>query len=119
MNDFHPKSLTEIAERVEAEDGLLSMPMWRVRDAYGAARLGVNVRARMSDALGSVGLEHYPRDLPADQMDEVRLVKRGSPVSKLMRAARKITSEGDQFLREAAAGEANRLLGEIRELLCD
>lgn len=114
------RSLEDIAKRVEQEGDIVTLPMWKVRDAYGAGRLGVNVRAGISDALSNLGLDHYPRrELPADQMANVRLVKRGSPVGKLLRAAREITPDSDRLLRESAAGEAQRLLTRVREIICD
>ena len=114
------ESLGDIAEHIESEGGILTLAMWQVRDAYGAARLGVNVRASISDALTNLGLDHYPRrDLPDSQGSYVRLVKRGSAVGKLIRAAREVDPESDQMLRDAAAGESQALLRRVRELICD
>lgn len=111
-------SMTDIKIKVEAEGGVASFQMGEVRDAHGAGRLGVHVRTNISKSLSGMGLGHYPSDLPDSQYAPVRIYKLGSSIADLIDAVLTPGKEGDERLRETASGEAERLLADIRELVC-
>ena len=51
-------SWTEIKEQVEANGNVRTFTMDVLRNAHGAGKLGVNVRAEISQALAGIGLGH-------------------------------------------------------------
>jgi len=112
-------TLQELREVVERNENILTIPMWKVRDAYGKERLKVHVRKGIHDELDGLGLTHMPYEIPADQNDLLRVIKKGTPVAKLIAAARRVGKpEDDQLIREAVAGDAKTTLQEIREMVC-
>jgi hypothetical protein len=112
-------ALEDIGKEIDENGGVLSTPMWRIRNAYGAERLGVNVCSNISEELELMGIAHIPLRLPADQNALVRVYRKKSATGRLIRAGQKIGEEYDRQLREAAAGEAQSILRQIRELVCD
>jgi hypothetical protein len=125
------RSLADVAASVDANGGIVTLPMWEVREAHGAGRLGVNVCRAISAELDQLGLGYFPATLPANQTSYIRLWKKTSQVGKLMQAAlgRKHRSdrrdegerwqECDSILREAYGKEANVILGKIIALISD
>ena len=111
-------SLQAIKDGVDEAGGVKSFPMWQVRDAYGAGRLGIHVRAGISKALHGLGLGHYPGDLPDSQTQFVRLHRLGTPTADLIEAVLHPGPEGDQRLLAASSGEAEAVLVKVRELVC-
>ena len=111
-------SMGDLKTEVEANDGVKSFAMWRVRDAYGAGRLGIHVRTNISKSLQGMGLGHYPNDLPDSQDAIVRIYKLGSPVADLIDAVLRPGEESDDRLREVAGGNAEEILRQLRELVC-
>ena len=79
-------TMEEIRDKVLAEGDVYTFRMDTVRDAYGAGRLGIHVRAGISKHFQGLGLGHFPRDLPDSQEAHVRLYKLGSPVADLIEA---------------------------------
>jgi hypothetical protein len=113
------QSLTEVKAAVDAQGGVLSMPAWVIRNAYGAERLGAIVRVNISKSLRGIGLGHVPIELP-DRSDElVRVFKLGSPVADLIEAVLEPGTAGDDALLQASGGNAANLLAQIRELVCE
>jgi hypothetical protein len=112
------QSLEEIRQEVEARQGVLSLQMEAVRVAYGAGRLGSQVRENISKALKGCGLGHFPEELPAYQEEWVRLYKLGSPTADLIDAVLQPSSAHDEELRVAVGGEAAAILKQVRELVC-
>ena len=111
-------NLDAIKAAVEDNDGVLTIKMAQLREAYGAGRLGVHVRAGISKALSGIGLAHYPIPLSDSQFDYVRLYKQGSPVADLIGSVLSPSPASDQTLLEATGGEAAALLAQVRELIC-
>jgi hypothetical protein len=93
--------------------------MEEVRDAYGAQRLGSNVRTGIENELASLALGHYPQRLPDSQSALVRLYRLGSPVANLIIAVLNPTEEHDEDLRRAVASSDSAILQKIKELVCD
>ena len=57
-------SLHTIKDQVEKNGNIHTFTMDVLRDAHGASKLGVNVRAEISQNLAGIGLGHIPVDLP-------------------------------------------------------
>lgn len=110
--------MTDIKTLVEESGGVATFKMVDVRDAHGAGRLGVHVRTNITKELKGLGLGHFPSELPDSQYAEVRIYKLGSPVADLIEAVLKPGAAGDVQLREAASSEAQRILAEIRGIVC-
>ena len=112
------QDLEELAEKVKRV-GILSLPMEQVREAHGAGRLGVTVRSNISKSLDGLGIGHYPLELPDSQRDWVRLTHKGSPISDLINAVLDPSETNDGRLRDAVNNEDQRILQQIKELVCD
>ena len=117
-NDDSYPGLVAIAKTVADHDGLITIQMSELRDAHGAGRLGVHVRAGISSALAALGIGHYPEELPGDQIDSVRLFKLGSPIAALIQSVMTLGPEEDEKLRQFAGGDAPKILARVRELVC-
>lgn len=116
--DYEFDDVAAIRAAVERNGDLMAVPMWAVRDAYGADRLGRIVRENIAKELASVGLGSLPRTLPTYQEEEVRLYRLGSRVSDLIESVRRPSEQGDQILRDAAANEPAAQVEQIREIIC-
>ena len=99
--------------------GVLTLPAWIIRDAYGAERLGTQVRANITAKLRGRGIGHTPPEFPDRQWTSVRLYKIGSPAGTVIEAALNPGEDGDQVLRDSAGGEAELILSKVRELVCE
>ena len=112
-------TLEELREVVEQNENILTVPMWKVRNAYGAERLKVHIRSGIHEALEGLGLAHMPREIPDDQHDMLRVIKKGTHVAKLIAAVRRVGDpDDDQVIRDAVGGDAKATLQEIREMVC-
>lgn len=118
MSTIAINSLDELRGAVEGADDVLTVPMVVLRDAHGAGRLGIHVRANISKALRSLGLGHYPDPLPDSQWEQVRVYRLGTPTADLVDAVLNPSDEHDEFIREAIGGEAADTLDRVRELIC-
>ncbi len=112
---FH--SLAELKEAVVANDNVLTVTMQDLRDAYGAARLGVNVRGDITKKLSGHGLGHFPGELPAYQNQLVRLFTLGSPVADVIHAALTPGPDQDELLRSKVGSDDATVLEQIRALV--
>jgi len=115
-------SWNEIKEDVEKNGNVKTVTMEQLRDAQGAAKLGVNVRAEISRSLAGMGLGHVPQELPAYQHEQVRLYKNGTPIGDLINTVltpgqlndtKLCEQSGDQQVEYAA------LVSKIRELVAE
>jgi nitroreductase len=111
-------SLSDLREAVENEGDLIAVPMWVVRDAYGAERLGKIVRQNIATALANEGLGSVPMDVPDRQYEIVRIYRLGTGVAQIIDAVLKPTTEGDVRLRSASSSEALQQINRIREIVC-
>ena len=112
----------EIKENVERNGNLLTVTMEMLREAHGAGRLGVNVRAEISSTLAGMGLGHVPQDLPAYQHELVRLFKYGTSVGELITTVLTPGEQNDSQLREQHSGEGPdyaSIVRQIRELVAE
>lgn len=109
----------ELRKAVEANGGLMVVTMYDLREAHGAAKLGVHVRREISGGLAAVGLGHFPHELPSYQEEKVRVFRRGTPIADLVDAVLSPSDFGDERLREAGGNQATEILKEIRQLVCE
>lgn len=111
--------LDELAAELARNNGVLTVEAWQVRDAYGAERLGAQVRANITSALRGRGIGHYPEEFPDRQWSAVRLYKVDSPAGRLIDAVLHPGTGPDQTIREAGSGQAAQIVSRIRELVCE
>ena len=119
--DFH-----QLRSDVEARGGVMTVQMERIRNDYGAGRLGIHVRSGISKGLHGAGLGHYPdhgadgAPLVGDQWAAVRIYRLGSPIAELIDAVLHPTEAHDEELRKAAGGDDSDaiLIQRVRELVC-
>ncbi len=89
----------EIKAEVEQNGNVLTISMEELRNAAGAAKMGVNVRNGISGTLAGMGLGHIPVELPSYYYEQVRLYKRGTAVGKMIDT---ILEPGEQNDRQLA-----------------
>lgn len=109
----------DMRTQVAANGGLLVTTMEALRDVHGAGKLGIHVRKAIHDALLAQGLGHLPAELPTYQHEEVRLFRLGTPIADTISAVLHPSEAGDQVLRQSAGSEAQSVLKQIRELVCE
>jgi hypothetical protein len=110
----------QVKEQVEKNENVRTFTMEVLRDAHGAGKLGVNVRAEISQTLAGIGLGHVPQDLPSYQHEQVRLFKRGTPVGQLIESVLSPGEQNDKSLagRFGAQGpDYAAIVEKIRELV--
>lgn len=112
----------EIKDAVEKNGNLLTVTMEQLRDAHGAGKLGVHVRAEISSALAGMGLGHIPQELPSYQHEQVRLYKNGTSVGELINTVLTPGQQNDAKLCEQFAGAAidyAAIVQKVRELVAE
>ncbi len=109
----------ELREETIAAGGLLATEMIELKEAQNSGRLGIHVRNAISDKLESLGLGHLPDDLPPNQGDEVRLYQLGTPLAKVIKAVSDPSEDGDDLLRKTANSDAEGILSQIRQIVCE
>lgn len=108
--------IENLKERLEENEGVMTIAMWEVRDACGFERLREHVVASISETLEVAGIGHVPKKLPMDQSASVRIYLRNSITGRFIEAALKPGDRNDDKLRELAAGGAQAKLDSIREI---
>ncbi|HEY9086299.1 MAG TPA: hypothetical protein VIN40_10265 [Candidatus Tyrphobacter sp.] len=111
-------TLEDVSDELERQQGVADLVMSQLRDAYGAGRLGVNVRLNLSNKLAGMGIKHVPVELPDNQNAPVRIYKAGSPVGQLIDAVLTVGDGTDEVVRDAAASDARAVLNKVKELVC-
>lgn len=106
----------DLARVVDENDGVYTVSEWRLREMYGAERLGSQVRAGIKDKIDSLGLR-LQTDLVGHQHALVRVYRRGSPVAEVIEAAGGAGKEEDAVLRRVASAKGAELVKKLRELL--
>lgn len=112
----------EIKNDVEVNGNVFTVTMERLRDANGAGKLGVHVRAEISRTLAGMGLGHVPQELPGYQHEHVRLYKRGTKVGELIEAVLTPGEQNDKKLVELFGDEGPDyavIIQKIRELVVE
>jgi hypothetical protein len=112
-------SYDDLKSLLSENQDVITLEVGKLRDLYGADRLGILVRENISRQLASKGIGHYPPHLPDRQNELVRLYVLGSPVDELIKAVRTVGPTHDTLLRNLVAGNGNRILDRIKELLTE
>jgi hypothetical protein len=92
----------DLQAKVEANQGIFTINMRRLRDIQGADRLGRYVKSMISRELAGRGLNHQPKNLPNRQERLVRIFKKESPVASVITAVLAVKSQNDAVIRRAA-----------------
>src|SRR3954468_21479372 len=99
--DHKFKNLNDLKQQLETTfNGVVTVPMWTIRDAYGAERLGVNVVAHISEELDGRGIGHLPAQLPQNQWAMARVFLKNTPVGRVLKAAGDLDPAQDRTLRK-------------------
>lgn len=109
----------ELNDLVTRQQGVGTVQMEGLRDAFGVKRLGIHVRTQISNRLKGYGLGHFPAELPLYQEDYVRVYKLGSPVAELIQAVLQPSPDHDEKIRRAGGGDAEAILEQVRALVCE
>lgn len=112
----------ELKGKVEEAGNVLTVSMVELRDAIGVSKLGVKVRHDISNQLEGIGIGHIPVELPANQSEQVRLYKRGTPVGDIIGKILVPGAQNDQVLIERLGTEAPDyalIVDKIRELVSE
>ena len=114
------KKFEDLREEIAAEGGIKQVPMWKLRDAAGWDRLGVNVVKDISNKMRRAGLATLPAMdvLPYTQEAQVRVYVVDSRVGQVIDAVLEPTRAGDQLLKEIGMDDAADVLDAVRELVC-
>lgn len=112
----------DIKTDVEKNGNVLTVTMVQLRDAYGAGKLGIHVRDKISSTLAGLGLGHVPVVLPTYQHELVRLYKKGTPVGDLIETVLTPGGQNDARLREKFIGDGidyAAIVQKVRELVAE
>lgn len=109
------KELEKIKLEVEENSGVISVTMLRLRNAYGAGKLGKHVLASIENNLASLGLGHTP--LAEYQHHSVLVYQLGSDIGKVVKAIAEPSEDNARILRSLIDTNAAKKLDKIRELL--
>lgn len=110
-------TMEDIRAEVLKNGDLLSLPMQVLRDSKGYRKLGVNVIEDLSRSLAGFGIGHYPKVLPNDQYQIVRLFRLGSPAADLIDAVLTPSEDKDAVIRAALDSDAQEIVRQIRALV--
>lgn len=111
-----------IKSDVEENGNVFTTTMETLRDANGAGKLGIHIRAEISSALAGMGLGHVPRELPTYQHEQVRLYKRGTQVGELIETVLNPGQQNDEALAGRFSDETHdyaAIVQMIRELVAE
>lgn len=112
------KSLSELQGAVKTAGGVLTVQVSAVRNAFGAQRLGAQVRASISANLKVLGLSHTPQEIPDRQTKAIRIYEEGSLVGRVIEAAMQPGPQEDEVLLMAAEdGALENLMSIVRTRL--
>jgi len=107
-----------IKTAVESNGNIHTVTMETLRNAHGAAKLGVHVRTEITSHLAGMGIGHVPKTLPTYQHEPVRLYKRGTAVGDLIETVLAPGEQNDKKLVEQL-GESDVKYAEIIEQIRD
>lgn len=110
----------EIKREVERKGNVATVTMECLRGAYGAGKLGSQVREQISKTLAGMGLGHVPETLPANQHEQVRLYKQGTAVGEIIRTVLTPGEQHDKVLTRYVGNDTpnyEELIEKIRDLV--
>jgi hypothetical protein len=105
-------NIDDLQRELRSKNGLMTVKMAVLRDAFGAGKLGIHVVHAISRELARRHIGHYPAPLPCKQATLVRLYEQDKPFAKIIEALNATGREGaDDVLRRAFVADpkdANR-----------
>lgn len=120
MKTDNIKDYNDVAEKVDDNDGVISIGMDVLKRVHGVDRLGRIVRENISENLNGRGLGHYPKEgLPSSQYDDVRIYRRNSQIGKLIEAVTEPGESEDELIRGMVDSGTEQTIERIQELVCD
>ena len=108
--------IKELKDRVESNDGCLTLSGGELRSACGFQRLRPGVRARIPDMLVREGLGVYPL-VPDDQREMVRVYQLGTDVARIIDTVANPSIDGDEKLQEWARQSGGEIIEQIKALV--
>jgi hypothetical protein len=90
---------------LDAHEGVVTVPLRDLKEAYEVGRLGSQVRREMEESLLAAGVGVYPSPLPDTESAFVRLYRRGTKVALLIQNVGRINASGDIFFRNFEKGD--------------
>jgi len=115
-------SWDDINSKVESNGNVITVTMEELREAAGAAKLGIHVRTEISSKLAGLGIGHVPKELPTYQHEQVRLYKRGTQIGMLIETVLSPGEINDRKLLEQFSGQSpdySSIIDKIRELVAE
>jgi hypothetical protein len=112
----------DIKTAVESSGNVQTVTMEQLRDATGAAKLGVHVRDAITSTLAGLGLGNVPVVLPTYKHELARLYKKGTPVGNLIETALTPGGRNDAKLSEQFADggvDYAAIVRKVRELVAE
>lgn len=115
-----PRPMAKLRLEIEAKGGIAIVPMWKLRDAAGWDRLGVNVVKDIAGKMKRGGLATLPAMdvLPYSQDATVRVYVVEGRLGEVIAAVLEPSTKGDALLREIGGDDAADVLMAVRELVC-
>lgn len=110
-------SLRPFDSKVQEAGGVKTFSVQEIRDAFGAGRLGKNVRDEISRTLSAFGLGHIPAEFPDRQHEQVRLYKKGTMVGDFISGVIEPSESGDEKIKSLVSNKDSETLHQIRQML--
>lgn len=110
-------TFNDLLAEVEANNGVLTVGMWALRNMRNAGKLGRHVIAEISAELAKRGLGHIPDELPSSQDEAVRIYLKTAMVGKIIGAVQDVTDESDDVLRAFARTASSSLRDRLEEVI--
>lgn len=117
MVNVNISGIGDLAEQVKKNDGFLSLEMKDVRNAYGAQKLGTDVREGIEKALQAQNLSYHPREIPRYQDQWIILYLPESPAEVIINAVLRPGSASGEVIHAALSGTHKAALREIKGVL--
>ncbi len=115
------ESMEQLHRSIESEGGLSLVPMWKLRDAIGKDKLGIQVVAGIAKMLDEHGMGTLPfgETLPIRQDVSIRVYAQRSGVGELVEAVIHPSGRGPRTLRDRGNDDAKTMLARVRSLVAD
>lgn len=107
----------DVATVVKKRGGLVAASMGELRDLADSQRLGVHVRADISERITALGLSHSPEELPATHTTYVWIYDPESRYGQLVDSVLNPSPASKKLIRTLAGTGDAKIIDQIRELV--
>ncbi len=109
----------QLAAEIDADGGITTMPMRRLRDAHLDGKLGNRSVIQIANHLSKAGIGVLTRgrDLPLYQDELVQVYSEKSTVGEIVDAVLAPSDRGEQLLRKVADNDATEVVQQIKALV--